>query len=262
MKQHDIDELSYYLKDISKDITDPYTLPIDIVSICSDKGIKIEKRLDFNDKAKLIIENSEYKIVLTRQPGESFSLYPFQRFLVGHELGHFFLIERGVKPTTISEYWKIEYLCHQFSRFTLLPDRLINKFFQENINYNANKIYSLSVQLSHQGLVTWHVPASRINDFLQDYAFFLIKKSDDKYMVNFSTLPYSKLQNASIKKHRDYTFYNLFEHELSPQDAPITLEKEFFSKIENNSIFSIFNASTSGVVKKTEQDKIYLVIKS
>jgi len=130
----------------------------------------------------------EIVLALREVPTETYTA--FERFLIAHELGHLILIRTGVDgPVGTAEYWKLEDLCDCFSRWLLMPERIVRAMLQDRPS-TGTELLEISSRLALVAQVSWPTAAYRISDADPSLTFLRVGRvSDGRFKVSVSTLP-------------------------------------------------------------------------
>jgi IrrE N-terminal-like domain len=166
---------------------------VDVLGVCARLGVGMT-RSPHVTRAHARIANSGGKpTILLAADASSQSLSSWDRFLVGHELGHFILYtEHNAKPLGKSEYWKHEALCDAFARWLLVPATAL----QEKLNLAPSDAISrlaFSCELADEARIPWPAAALAICDRVGGLAFFRVGDlRRSRLKVDFSTLPAKK----------------------------------------------------------------------
>ena len=121
----------------------------------------------------------------------------WERFLVAHELGHFFLSQFKVpKPLGSREYWNTERVCDKFARQLLLPSREVSQVVTV-AGDSTKDLLSATLHLHTKWAVPWPVAAFEVADYAKTVHFFRLQSKEDRFRVSASTLP-NKLRTGCI----------------------------------------------------------------
>lgn len=99
-------------------------LPLEVDALLRELGLELRFGTDVGSHGNLAYDGGRWIVWVHRStPGVDLSAR--ERFTVAHEIGHY-LIEAffGVRPTSTSNYWKVESICNQFAAQLLVPDAI------------------------------------------------------------------------------------------------------------------------------------------
>lgn len=237
-------------------------VPINLEQICSHLGIKIvQKELD-RKQAYLVSYRDNYQIIIPFCKQNKFS--PWHRFLIAHELAHFFLIKNhNIKPKNNKDYWITEFnLCDYFARVLLLPDKFVRINLERSQNSTQQRL-KMATYFSKSAEVTWSTAAHRITDFEKKHAFFRMQEQFDKnnghcYRINVSTLENKEYQGKIIKNGTK--LHRIIEKKLTLRGQVVNFEQDILSNDEIIREFTIFKSSNAATAIRSSKQSIDLAI--
>jgi hypothetical protein len=99
-------------------------LPVDVLEVADRLGVSVEVRARRGRRDGGVSRTTEgLRVVLFRAADTATPFSPRERFTLAHEYAHVLLHREGVRgPTTRSEYWQTEGVCHEFAGRLLIPD--------------------------------------------------------------------------------------------------------------------------------------------
>jgi hypothetical protein len=170
------------------------TRPIDVRSICNRLGIQIKRggaatKPASVKRAFLHQTGDANQIVLPAATGETDRFSPWERFLIAHELGHYFLARLRVpKPLGSREYWEAEKVCDTFARRLLLPTSEVIAIVSISQS-SAAELLGATVHLHLAWDVPWPVAAHEVSECARTVYFFKVVADESRFRVSVSTLP-------------------------------------------------------------------------
>jgi len=201
----------YYKKmaeNFANELTKNISYPIDIISLCNNLKINIVYDINCNDTASLNIKNNKFYIKLGRQYNNKNS--PFVRYMLAHEIGHYFINHKLCATISKNEYWVFEELCDYFARVLLLPNKFVNNI-PSTIGNNLYQLLNFTKYLSNEFNVTWITSISRVKDVYDQLLFlnFKFSKTKNRFIVNKSLLPKNKYLNSHLMLNRKLLYQML-----------------------------------------------------
>src|SRR3989344_9597801 len=113
------------LKFAANELSSGMGFPVNLNEVCIQLNVKIIRHNLPENRAFLVLTKNGVEIRLSNQ-GTQGEYTPFERFLIGHELGHFVLDKKcAASPISNSEYRQHEDLCNSFAGMLLLPDDIL-----------------------------------------------------------------------------------------------------------------------------------------
>jgi hypothetical protein len=166
--------------------------PVQLPEICDQFGIRIrrdsEKRRSLKH-AFLFQADQIVEIVLPEGIAKSSEFTAWERFLIAHELGHFFLSRlKAPKPFGAREYWSTERACDRFARQLLLPFREVSQTVMV-AGESATDLLSATLHLQTKWSVPWPVAAHEVAGFARTVHFFRLQSKGGRIRVSASTMP-------------------------------------------------------------------------
>lgn len=175
--------------------------PVELRSICDRFGIIIRRstsRQDGLKRAFLFQRNDATEIVLPEGAVGQNSFTIWDRFLIAHELGHYFLSElKAPKPLGPQEYWETERICDRFARRLLLPTREVPAVIAD-ASKSATEFLSATAHLHLKWAVPWPVAAHQVAECSESVHFFRIVHDQNQFRVKVSTLPEKRQTGRKI----------------------------------------------------------------
>jgi hypothetical protein len=114
---------------------------------------------------------------------------PWERFLIAHELGHYFLSELRVpKPLGSREYWETEKICDTFARRLLLPTSEVAAVVSIT-RASATELLGATLHLHVTWDVPWPVAAHEVSECARTVYFLRVVTDEHRFRVSVSTLP-------------------------------------------------------------------------
>lgn len=185
-----MDEMVLKLFEIAATLARKSPAPVHLRAICNHYGIKI-KRVSSNRKGvrhAFLLQASECMEILLPE-SNSDELTPWERFLVAHELGHFFLMQLNApKPLGNREYWNTEKICDQFARKLLLPSKEVTKTVMV-AGDSAADLLNATLYLQTKWFVPWPVAAHEVAGATKTVHFFRLQAKEGRIRISVSTLP-------------------------------------------------------------------------
>jgi hypothetical protein len=172
---------------------------VDVLGVCARLGVAIAPTAHLPRGRARIANPSGKPTILLATDASTQGLSSWERFLVGHELGHFILYtNHNAKPLGKSEYWQHEALCDAFARWLLVPARAL----QEKLDLTASDVISrltFSCELAEEARIPWPAAALAACDRVGGLAFFRVGDlGSSRLRVGFSGLPDKKGIHARI----------------------------------------------------------------
>lgn len=175
--------------------------PVGVSSICDRLGIRITRAAAKNrtggKRAFLLQASNAAQIVLPETSNESNRFTPWERFLIAHELGHYFLSQLQVaKPLGSREYWQTEKVCDTFARRLLLPASEVAAVVSL-AKSSAAELLGATLHLHVNWDVPWPVAAHEVSECARTVYFFKVVADERRFRISASTLP-DKRQTGRI----------------------------------------------------------------
>lgn len=183
------DQFFRFLSEVAGEITKHRAIPIDVLELCSQLGVRIARHPDAKKKALLIQAKSGPEIRLPSNTSVEHRMSPFERFLVAHELGHYLLAQKfSAAPLGKSEYWQHEALCDWFASILLLPDNLIRDSFSDSVQ--PREILYLIRNLAQKAQAPEPSVAKRLCEVKSGIAIFQVaRKGNEAFQIVQTALP-------------------------------------------------------------------------
>jgi hypothetical protein len=166
--------------------------PVAVDSICDNLGIRITRSATNRNGVKrafLLQANNGTQIVLPETSNKSNRFTAWERFLIAHELGHYFLSKLQIaKPLGPKEYWQIEKVCDTFARRLLLPANEVAAIVSI-ANSSAAELLGATLHLHVNWAVPWAVAAHEVSECTRTVYFFNVVAGERRFRISLSTLP-------------------------------------------------------------------------
>jgi Zn-dependent peptidase ImmA (M78 family) len=175
---------------------------VNVLSVCEKLGVQVSRSLDVQRYKAQICRREGKPIILLSNNACRPNLTPWERFLVGHELGHFVLYtQHNARPLGENEYWKHERLCDAFACWLLLPAVALDEKLSNSL-HDVVSLLGISCQLAAEKRVPWTAAAHAMSERVTGAAFFKIGDLlTPQLKVRFSSLPNKKGIHRRV--HRD-----------------------------------------------------------
>lgn len=176
--------------------------PVAVDSICDRLGIRITRTAGATNRsggkrAFLLQASDGAQIVLPATSNEPNRFTPWERFLIAHELGHYFLSRLQVaKPLGSREYWQTERVCDTFARRLLLPTNEVAAVVSI-ARSSAADLLGATLHLHVNWDVPWPVAAHEVSECARTVYFFKVVTGERRFRISVSTLP-NKRQTGRI----------------------------------------------------------------
>jgi hypothetical protein len=182
--------------------------PVELYKLCNRFGIRIVRRLSkpLGKKRALLLQNGDsFEILLPESDSNEFTAW--ERFLIAHELGHFFLSDMRVpKPLGEREYWLTESICDQFARRLLLPSREVSSVISISGN-SASDLLGATLLLNRKWAVPWMAAAFEVTSHVKAVHFLNVTTDGGHFRVAASTFPNKRGLHSPIARHSVFGEY-------------------------------------------------------
>ena len=229
---------------IAEEITRNHRHPIDILTICKNLNISIINDTSNIDNASLCLENNKISIKLGNKYFKDINS-PFVRYILAHEVGHYFINYKLGARITKNDYWIFEELCDYFARSILLPNSLVYKNVI-SIGNNLQQLLNFTKYLSKNFKVTWITSVCKIKDINELILFLNFKYSTKKrqFIVNKSLLYNNKYLNSPLLLNNQIIYKLLSDN---PDYILLKPDNQLFYLLSNKFPL-IFSSKTSEVL--------------
>jgi Zn-dependent peptidase ImmA (M78 family) len=213
--------------------------PVEIRAICDRLGIPVKRALAVNDrqtiKRAFLHQNGDTtEIVLPKTTADAVRLNRWEKFLIAHELGHYFLSKLRIpKPLGSREYWEVEKVCDTFARRLLLPTAEVVAVLSISQS-SAVDLLAATVHLHLRFDVPWPVAAHEVSECARKVSFFKVIVDDQRFRVSASTLPNKRQTGRHIEFESSFgrLLRELPERHEKPQRIP-TLDVALFEPLRD-----------------------------
>jgi hypothetical protein len=166
--------------------------PVHLRAICDLYGIKIRRSSEKRKGVRhaFLFQTSEVsEIVLPDNGPNPRDFTAWDRFLIAHELGHYFLCQlKAPKPLGEREYWHTEKACDEFARRLLLPSKEVAQVVMV-AGDSAVDLLNATLHLQTKWFVPWPVAAHEVAGATGAVHFFRLQAKEGRIRVSVSTLP-------------------------------------------------------------------------
>jgi len=242
------DEVLRKLYDMASDLAANAKSPVEIRTICDRLGIPVKRAIAVNDRqtmkrAFLHQSGDITEIVLPKTTADAVRLNRWEKFLIAHELGHYFLSKfRVPKPLGSREYWEVEKVCDTFARRLLLPTAEVVAVLSI-CQGSAVDLLAATVHLHLRFDVPWPVAAHEVSDCARKVYFFKVIADDQRFRVSASTLPNKRQTGRHIAF--ESSFGRLLRELPARNDKPqkiTTLDAALFEPLHNINDAAVYRA--------------------